>query len=44
MTNASIELGEGGFKYKVAVNWETVPPGYAWREVAAVAADSTDNV
>ena len=44
MTNANIELGEGGFKYKVAVNWETVPPGYAWREVAAVAADSKDNV
>ena len=44
MTNASIELGEGGFKYKVAVNWETVPPGYAWREVAAVAAASKDNV
>ena len=41
---ANIELGEGGFKYKVAVKWETVPPGYAWREVAAVAADSRDNV
>jgi len=44
MNDTSGELGEGRFRYKVSVNWESVPTGYAWREVAAVAADGNDNV
>lgn len=44
MSDISGELGEGKFRYKVSVNWESVPPGYTWREVAAVAADRNDNV
>ncbi|MBI4339758.1 MAG: hypothetical protein HY680_07375 [Chloroflexi bacterium] len=44
MVANTVRLGEGGFNYQVAVNWETVPPGYAWREVAAVAVDSRDRV
>lgn len=37
-------LGSGQFTYEVAVNWETLPPGYRWREVAAVATDAQDRV
>ncbi len=44
MVASTVKLGEGKFTYQVAVNWETVPPGYAWREVAAVAVDSKDRV
>lgn len=41
---STVKLGSGQFTYEVAVNWETLPPGYSWREVAAVAVDSNDNV
>ncbi len=41
---STIALGSGQFTYEVAVNWEKLPPGYSWREVAAVAVDSHDNV
>ena len=44
MNHNSGELGQGAFLYKVSVNWESVPEGYAWREVAAVATDPHDNV
>ena len=43
MTNGSL-LGSGDFRYRPAPNWETLPPGYKWREVAAVAVDGSDNV
>ena len=41
---STVQLGSGQFTYEVAVNWERQPPGYRWREVAAVATDSKDNV
>ena len=41
---STVQLGSGRFTYEVAVNWETLPPGYGWREVAAVAVDSKDRV
>ena len=37
-------LGSGDFAYSVEPNWQTMPPGYEWREVAAVAVDGNDNV
>ena len=43
MTDESV-LGSGDFRYRPAPNWETLPPGYKWREVAAVAVDGSDNV
>ena len=41
---STVKLGSGPFTYEVAVNWEKLPPGYSWREVAAVAVDSQDRV
>ena len=41
---SSVKLGSGDHTYQVDVNWETVPDGYSWREVPAVAVDSNDNV
>ena len=41
---STVELGTGEFTYQVAVDWEKLPPGYSWREVAAVAVDSKDRV
>lgn len=40
----TVHLGSGQFTYKVAVNWESIPDGYQWREVAGVITDSDDNV
>ncbi|HCH09414.1 MAG TPA: hypothetical protein DEW32_09500, partial [Dehalococcoidia bacterium] len=37
-------MGSGEFKYEVAVDWETIPDGYQWREVAGVITDANDNV
>ena len=41
---STVQLGSGKFTYEVAVNWETLPPAYGWREVPAVAVDSKDRV
>lgn len=41
---STVRLGSGKFTYEVAVNWEKLPPGYSWREVADVAVDSKDRV
>ncbi len=41
---SAVKLGSGRFTYEVAVGWEKLPPGYSWREVAAVAVDSKDRV
>ena len=40
----TVQLGSGQFRYEVAVDWETFPEGYQWREVAGVITDSNDNV
>ncbi|MBE12997.1 MAG: hypothetical protein CL744_05315, partial [Chloroflexi bacterium] len=40
----AVQLGSGEFRYNVAVDWETIPDGYQWREVAGVIADANDNV
>ena len=39
-----IKLGSGRHTYEVEVGWEKPPPDISWREVAAVAVDSKDNV
>ena len=41
---STVKLGSGQFTYEVVVGWEKLPPGYSWREVAAVAVDSQDRV
>lgn len=43
MSDAGV-MGSGEFRYRAQPKWETVPPGYEWREVAAVATDGDDNV
>ena len=37
-------LGAGEFQYEVAFDWESMPPGYSWREATSVAVDSQDRV
>ena len=39
-----VKLGTTPFAYEVAVGWAKPPPGYSWRDVAAVAVDSKDRV
>ena len=41
---STVKVGEGQFTYEVAVDWEKLPLGYSWREVAAVGVDSRDRV
>ena len=41
---STVKLGDGQFTYQVEVGWEKLPPGYSWREVAAVATDAKDRV
>ena len=41
---SAVKLGTGPFTYEVAVDWETLPPGYSWSDAAAVAVDSRDRV
>ena len=41
---STVKLGSGEFTYQVELNWETLPAGYAWREVASVATDDDDKV
>ena len=38
------KLGAGEFEYEVAVDWESMPPGYSWLEATSVAVDSGDRV
>lgn len=40
----SVIRGEGAFRYEITNDWAKVPPGMEWREVAAVAVDSRDQV
>ena len=41
---STVKLGSGSFTYEVEVGWEKLPPGYWWRDVAAVVVDSKDRV
>ena len=41
---STVKLGSGRHTYEVEVGWEKPPPDISWREVAAVAVDSKDNV
>ena len=41
---SAVKLGEGPFTYEVTVDWERLPPGYSWQEVAGVAVDGKDRV
>ena len=41
---STVKLGSGHFTYEVVVDWEKLPPGYRWREVAGVMTDSKNNV
>ena len=39
-----VTLGSGEYTYQVEADWQTMPAGFTWREVAAVATDDSDNV
>jgi DNA-binding beta-propeller fold protein YncE len=41
---SDVVLGSGDFAYRVALDWEKLPPGLGWLEVAAVAVDQQDRV
>ena len=40
----AVRLGAGQLTYEPQASWEKMPPGYSWREAAAVAVDSSDRV
>ena len=42
--NASVKVGAGGFRYRVAMNWPILPSGWDLVEVTAVATDSRGRV
>ena len=42
--SAFTQVGQGQHNYTVAVQWEQLPPGYEWGEVAAVATDAQNRV
>ncbi len=37
-------LGEGRYRYRVVEGWGALPPGFSYRDGAAVCVDSKDNV
>jgi DNA-binding beta-propeller fold protein YncE len=37
-------VGSGDFKYRVVTDWAKLPPGWSFKEVAAVGVDRQDNV
>ena len=37
-------FGEGGYRYRVVEGWGALPPGFTYRDGAAVCVDSKDNV
>ena len=41
---AGVILGAGEYRYRVVEGWGELPPGYAYRDGAAVCVDSQDNV
>ena len=40
----AVTLGSGNFRYEVEEGWGQLPPGWSFREVAAVGVDKNDNV
>lgn len=40
----SVILGSGEYRYRVVEDWAKLPDGWEFRDVAAVAVDSTDTV
>ena len=42
--NDTLKMGSGKFTYVIEENWETLPLGYSWLEVGAVAVDYNDRV
>ena len=40
----SVIIGSGDYRYRVDTEWGTLPPGWSYTDVAAVAVDSKDNV
>jgi DNA-binding beta-propeller fold protein YncE len=43
-TRFEAHVGRDALRYGVIANWATLPPGYSWPEVTAVATDSRDHV
>ncbi|HJO82004.1 MAG: peptidyl-alpha-hydroxyglycine alpha-amidating lyase family protein [SAR202 cluster bacterium] len=41
---SAVKLGSGQFSYEVIVDWEKLPDGYRWKEVAGVITDKKNNV
>ncbi len=41
---APVILGEGRYRYRVVEGWGALPPGFTYRDGAAVCVDSKDNV
>ena len=37
-------VGSGGYTYRVVADWAKLPPGWTFKDVAAVATDSQDRV
>jgi hypothetical protein len=44
MAQADGIVGSGGYTYKVVADWAQLPPGWTFKDVAAVAVDSSDRV
>ncbi len=42
--SAAVILGSGKYRYRVEENWGELPPGYSYKDAAAVCVDSRDNV
>src|SRR5258707_8586182 len=40
----TVTLGQGSYSYRVVEGWAKLPPGWSFKEVAAVAVDSKDQV
>jgi hypothetical protein len=40
----AVILGQGEYRYRVVEGWGNLPPGYSYRDGAAVCVDSKDNV
>lgn len=40
----TVILGEGGHRYRVVEDWAKLPDGWEFRDVGAVAVDSSDQV
>ena len=43
-SSQDVTVGEGRFRYRVAVGWEKLPDGWSFVEAVGVAVDSRDRV